>query len=110
LVCDQQAFRGKKGEYAAVNSPLDDEEYQLSGQIKAALHTIPWPDGFPLSDRLEMTSQAVTALFEEERRKRAVDELEELMRRPGGLQAFEELIREFRNRKVELRTVFRQQR
>ena len=93
-----------------MNSPLDDEEYQLSGQIKAALQTIPWPDGFPLGDRLEMTSQAVTALFEEERRKKAIDGLEELMRRPGGLEAFEELIREFRNRKVELRTVFRQQR
>jgi len=93
-----------------VNSPLDDEEYQLSGQIKAALQSVPWPDGFPLSDRLEMTSQAVTAIFEEERRKRAVDGLEELMRRPGGLEAFEELIREFRSRKVELRTVYRQQR
>lgn len=93
-----------------MNTQLDDEEYQLSGQIKAALQTIPWPDGFPLRDRLEMTSQAVTALFEDERRKRALGEFEELMIRPGGLEAFEELIRDFRNRKVELRTVFRQQR
>jgi hypothetical protein len=86
----------------------DDEDYQLSGQIKAALRAIPWPDGFPLQDRLEMASQALTALYEEERRKKAIDEFEELMRRPGGLEAFEGLVREFRNRKAELRTVFRQ--
>jgi len=54
-----------------------------------------------------MTTQALTALFEEERRKRAVGEFEELMKRPGGLDAFEELVRDFRNRKTELRTVFR---
>jgi hypothetical protein len=88
----------------------EDDEYQLSGQIKAVLRTVPWPDGFPLQDRLEMANQALTALFEEERRKKAVDEFEELMRRPGGLEAFEELVRDFRGRKVELRTVFRQQR
>ena len=45
--------------------------------------------------------------FEEERRKKAVAEFEELMKRPGGLDAFEELVRDFRNRKTELRTVFR---
>jgi hypothetical protein len=33
-----------------------------------------------------------------------------MMRRPGGLEAFEEFFRDFRNRKVELRTVFRQPR
>jgi hypothetical protein len=54
-----------------------------------------------------MTTQALTALFEEERRKKAVGEFEELMKRPGGLDAFEELVRDFRNRKTELRTVFR---
>jgi hypothetical protein len=54
-----------------------------------------------------MTTQALTALFEEERRKKAVAEFEELMKRPGGLDAFEELVRDFRNRKTELRTVFR---
>jgi hypothetical protein len=88
----------------------EDDEYQLSGKIKAVLRTVPWPDGFPLRDRLEMANQALTALFEEERRKRAVDDFDELIGRPGGLEAFEELIREFKSRKVELRTVFRQQR
>jgi hypothetical protein len=87
----------------------EDDEYQLSGQIKAALRAVPWPDGFPLRDRVEMASQALTALFEEERRKRAVSDFEELMKRPNGLEAFEELIRDFKNRKAELRTVFRQQ-
>jgi hypothetical protein len=93
-----------------MDNELDDEEYQLSGQIKAVLRTISWPDGFPLRDRLEMTSQALTELFEEERRKKACGEFEEMMRRPGGLEAFEEFLRDFRNRKVELRTVFRQPR
>ena len=88
----------------------EDDEYQLSGQIKATLRTVPWPDGFPLRDRLEMANQALTALFGEERRKKAVDELEQMMRRPGGLEAFEELVRDFRGRKAELRTVLRQQR
>lgn len=87
-----------------------DDEYQLSGSIKATLRSIPWPDGFPLQDRLEMINEALTALFEEERRKRAVDEFDELIRRPGGLEAFEDLIRGFRSRKVELRAVFKQQR
>jgi hypothetical protein len=86
-----------------------DEEYQLSGQIAAALRAIPWPDGFPLQDRLEMANQALTALYEEERRKKAIDEFEELMRRPGGLEAFEGLVRDLKSRKAELRTVFRQQ-
>jgi hypothetical protein len=86
-----------------------DEEYQLSGQIKAALRAIPWPDGFPLQDRLEMANQALTALCEEERRKKAIDEFEEMIGRPGGLEAFEGFVRELKNRKVELRTVFRQQ-
>jgi hypothetical protein len=90
-----------------VDNELDDEEYQLSGQIKAVLRTVPWPEGFPLRDRLEMASQALTALFEEERRKKAAGEFEELMRRPGGLDAFEEFAREFRGRKADLRTVFR---
>jgi hypothetical protein len=89
---------------------LDDEEYQLSGQIKAVLRTIAWPEGFPLQDRMEMAGQALTELFEEERRKTACDEFEEMMRRPGGLEAFEEFLRDFRNRKVELRTVLRQPR
>ena len=87
----------------------EDDEYQLSGQIKAALRAVPWPDRFPLQDRLEMASQALTALFEEERHKQAADDFEELLRRPGGLDAFEELIHDFKNRKVELRSVFRQQ-
>ena len=90
-----------------MTNELDDEEYQLSGQIKAALRDVPWPESFPLRDRLEMATQALTALFEEERRKKAVGEFEELMKRPGGLDAFEELVRDFRNRKTELRTVFR---
>jgi hypothetical protein len=94
----------------AVDNELDDEEFQLSGQIKTALRAVPWPEAFPLRDRLEMTVQALTALFEEERRKKAAGEFEELLKRPGGLEAFEELIRDFRNRKAELRTVFRQQR
>jgi hypothetical protein len=93
-----------------MDNELDDEEYQLSGQIKAVLRTISWPDGFPLRDRLDMASQALTELFEEERRKKAFDEFEDMMRRPGGLEAFEEFFRDFRNRKVELRTVFRQPR
>jgi len=93
-----------------VGDEPEDDEYQLSGQIKAALRNVPWPDGFPLRDRLDMVSQLLTSLFEEERRKQADDEFEELMRRPGGLEAFEELIREFKTRKVELRTVFRQHR
>jgi hypothetical protein len=93
-----------------VDNELDDEEFQLSGQIKTALRAVPWPEAFPLRDRLEMTVQALTALFEEERRKKAADEFEELLKRPGGLDAFEELIRDFRTRKAELRTVFRQQR
>jgi hypothetical protein len=93
-----------------MDNELDDEEYQLSGQIKAALRAVSWPEAFPLRDRLEMTNQALTALFEEERRKKAVDEFEEMMRRPGGLDAFEEFLRDFRNRKVELRAVFRQPR
>jgi hypothetical protein len=87
----------------------EDDEYQLSGQIKAALRVLPWPDGFPLQDRLEMANQALTALFEEERRKKAIDDLEDLMRRPGGLEAFEGLVRDFKGRKAELRAVFRQQ-
>jgi hypothetical protein len=87
----------------------EDDEYQLSGQIKAALRAVPWPDRFPLRDRLEMASQALAALFEEERRKQAVEDFDELIRRPGGLDAFEELIHDFKNRKVELRPVFRQQ-
>jgi hypothetical protein len=87
-----------------------DDEYQLSGKIKAALRAIPWPEGFPLHDRLEMANQALSALFEEERRKRAVDEFDDLIRRPGGLDAFDEFVREFKGRKVELRPVFRQQR
>ena len=90
-----------------MNNELDDEEYQLSGQIKAALRDVSWPESFPLRDRLEMTTQALTALFEEERRKKAVGEFEELMKRPNGLEAFEEFVRDFRNRKTELRTVFR---
>jgi hypothetical protein len=85
-------------------------EHAKALQIKAALRTFPWPDGFPLRDRLEMANQALTALFEEERREKAVDEFEEMMRRPGGLEAFEELVRDFRSRKVELRTVLKQQR
>jgi hypothetical protein len=93
-----------------VDSQLHDDEYQLSGQIKNVLRTIPWPDGFPLSDRLEMVNQALTALFEEERREKAAGDLEELMRRPGGLDAFEEFVRDFKKRKVELRSVVRQQR
>jgi hypothetical protein len=93
-----------------MDNELDDEEYQLSGQIKAALRTVSWPEGFPLRDRLEMASQALTELFEEERRKKACGDFEEMMRRPGGLEAFEEFLRDFRNRKVELRTVFRQPR
>jgi hypothetical protein len=93
-----------------VENELDDEEYQLSGQIKTALRNVPWPEGFPLRDRLEMTVQALTALFEEERRKKAIGDFEELMRRPGGIEAFEELVRDLRNRKAELRTVHRQQR
>jgi hypothetical protein len=93
-----------------MNSELDDEEYQLSGQIKAALRTVPWPQGFPLRDRQEMASQALTELFDEERRKKAYGEFEEMMMRPGGLEAFEEFLRDFRNRKVELRPVFRQPR
>jgi hypothetical protein len=88
----------------------EDNEYQLSGQIKAALRAIPWPDGFPLQDRLEMANQALTALYEEERRKKAIDEFEDLMGRPGGLDAFEGLVRDFKSRKVELRAVLRQQR
>jgi hypothetical protein len=92
---------------STMENELDDEEYQLSGQIKAALRNVPWPESFPLRDRLEMTTQALTALYEEERRKKAVGEFEELMKRPGGLDAFEELVRDFRNRKTELRTVFR---
>jgi len=95
---------------SSVGDEPEDDEYQLSGQIKAALRNVPWPDGFPLRDRLDMVSQLLTSLFEEERRKQADDEFEELMRRPGGLEAFEELIREFKTRKVELRTVFRQHR
>ena len=87
----------------------EDDEYQLSGQIKAALRAVPWPDRFPLRDRLEMASQALTALFEEERHTQAADDFEELLRRPGGLDAFEELIHDFKNRKVELRPVFKQQ-
>jgi hypothetical protein len=105
-----ELFWAKLGEYAAMDNELEDEEYQLSGQIKVALRAISWPEAFPLRDRLEMTTQALTALFEEERRKKAVDEFEEVMRRPGGLEAFEEFLRDFRNRKVELRAVFRQPR
>jgi hypothetical protein len=93
-----------------VENELDNEEYQLSGQIKAILRTIPWPEGFPVRDRLEMTVQALTALFEEERRKKLAGDFDELLRRPGGIEAFEELMRDFRNRKAELRTVYRQQR
>jgi hypothetical protein len=97
---------GNAGELSGVGD--EDDEYELSGQIKAALRAIPWPDGFPLRDRLEMAGQALTALFDEERRKRAVTDFEELLKRPSGLEAFEELIRDFKSRKVELRTVFRQ--
>jgi len=93
-----------------MNSELEDEEYQLSGQIKAALRAVPWPEGFPLRDRQEMATQALAELFEEERRQKACGEFEDMMRRPGGLDAFEEFLRDFRNRKVELRTVFRQPR
>jgi hypothetical protein len=93
---------------SSVGDEPEDDEYQLSGQLKAALRTVPWPDGFPLRDRVDMATQVLTSLFEEERRKLAEDEFEELMRRPGGLEAFEELVREFKTRKVELRTVFRQ--
>jgi hypothetical protein len=56
-----------------------------------------------------MANQALTALYEEERRKRAIDEFEEIMRRPGGLEAFEGLVREFKSRKTESIAVFRQQ-
>ncbi len=93
-----------------MNTELDDEEYQLSGQIKAALRTVLWPERFPLRDRQEMANQALTELFDEERRKKACGEFEDMMMRPGGLEAFEEFLRDFRNRKVELRTVFRQPR
>lgn len=105
-----EVFKGKDGEWGAVDDELDNEEYQLSGQIKSALRAVPWPEAFPLRDRQEMTIQALTALFEEERRKQAAGDFEELIRRPGGIEAFEDLVRDFRNRKAELRTVFRQQR
>jgi hypothetical protein len=111
LISPFQSLRGAGvGECAAVDSQRRDDNYQLSGQIENVLRTIPWPDGFPLSDRLEMVNQALTALFDEERREKAAGDLEELMRRPGGLDAFEEFVRDFKKRKVELRSVVRPQR